>query len=233
MTAQTSVAAASLVRCVDVAKTYGHGARAVVALHGATATVRAGDRIAITGPSGSGKSTLLHTLAGLERPTAGTVEWPALGADPAHRPGLIGVVFQGPSLLPPLTVLENVALPLVLAGETDSVARARALAALITLNISELAHKLPEELSGGQAQRAAVARVLASGPALILANEPTASLDHEAASQVTSVLIAAADELGAALLIATHDQAVASRLPVNWQVRDGALHVPPRSGGTS
>ena len=91
-----------IVRCDQVAHTYGSGATAVVAVHGVTCEVQAGTRLAITGPSGSGKSTLLHLMAGLEDPTSGAMSWPALGGDPTGRPGLIGVVFQGPSLIPAL-----------------------------------------------------------------------------------------------------------------------------------
>ena len=214
---------ALLVRTVAVAKTYGVGPQAVVALHGATCEVSPGARIAISGPSGSGKSTLLHLLAGLERPTAGSVTWPALGERPASRPGLIGMVFQGPSLLPPLDVAENVALPLVLAGRRDQEARPLALAALAALGIEDLAGKLPEELSGGQAQRVAVARVLASRPSLIVADEPTGQLDRATAAHVMAVITAAANELGAALVVATHDPDVARLLPTRWTVRHGSL----------
>src|SRR5207244_2437366 len=105
-----------LVRVVGVARTFGRGPVAVVAVHGTSCEIRIGARLALTGPSGSGKSTLLHLLAGLDEPTVGTITWPVLGPRHQHRPGLIGVVFQGPSLLPPLDVAENVALPLLLAG---------------------------------------------------------------------------------------------------------------------
>jgi putative ABC transport system ATP-binding protein len=221
-----------LVRAVEVSKTYGTGPQAVVALHAVSCEVRRAARVAITGPSGSGKSTLLHVLAGLELPTVGNVSWPALGDLRDHRPGLIGMVFQGPSLLPPLNVMENTALPLVLGGEDDRDARRRAAHALRTVGVEDLANKLPEELSGGQSQRVAVARVLASSPALIVADEPTGQLDQDASAHVLTVLVAAADELGAALLVATHDDRVADRLHTRWAVRDGALEAPTISDGT-
>ena len=161
------------------------------------------------GPSGSGKSTLLHLLAGLDRPTADG-RWPASGR-PAVRPGL-GVVFQGPSLVPALDVVENVALPLLLAGVDEPEAVERAAAALDRLELGGLAGALPEELSGGQAQRVAVARVLAGRPGPVLADEPTGQLDRDERDQVVDVLLAAADELGAALVVSTHDEAVAARL---------------------
>jgi putative ABC transport system ATP-binding protein/lipoprotein-releasing system ATP-binding protein len=215
-----------LVRCTGAARTYGEGAAATVALRPADCSVVAGQRIALVGPSGSGKSTLLHLMAGLDRPTLGTVEWPALGPPAALRPGPVGVVFQGPSLLAPLTVLENVALPLVLGGETDAAARERARGALARLDLGELADKLPEELSGGQAQRVAVARALGGEPRLLLADEPTGQLDGASAATVVDVLLAAAAHAGAALVVATHDRAVADRLDERWQLHSGALTLP-------
>lgn len=212
-----------LVECVAAARTYGRGSAAVVAVHGAQATVRRGDRIALTGPSGSGKSTLMHLMSGLDTPTAGAVSWPAWPGSPVGRPGSLGVVFQGPSLLPALDVLENVALPLLLAGVPEAAATLRAGAALATLGIGGLATKLPAEVSGGQAQRVAVARVLAAAPALILADEPTGQLDRAAADRVVGVLLDAADELDAALVIGTHDEAVAARLGRRWRMADGRL----------
>lgn len=225
------IAGVPLAEARSLSKTYGSGTQAVVALHGATCEVRPGARIAIIGPSGSGKSTLLHLLAGLEQPTAGSVTWPALGDSRDRRPGLIGMVFQGPSLLPPLDVTENVALPLILAGADDRDARRGALAALDTLGIGDLAGKLPEELSGGQSQRVAVARVLASRPALIVADEPTGQLDHTTAFHVMTVMIAAAAELSAALVVATHDPRVAALLSTRWSVHDGALGTDSAPGG--
>src|ERR1700730_5380727 len=119
-----------LVRCTDVARTYGTGRAAVVAVRGVSCEVNAGEGIAIVGPSGSGKSTLLHLMAGLDDPTTGAISWPALGDRSALRPRLVGVVFQGPSLLAPLDVEENVALPLVLGGTDPALAAAAARIAL-------------------------------------------------------------------------------------------------------
>ncbi len=213
----------SLVRCTDLAMTYGAGNRAVVAVHSVTCMVEPGQRIAVTGPSGSGKSTLLHLMAGLVRHTSGALSWPGLGGSPAGRPGRVGVVFQGQSLLPALDVVENVQLPLLLAGADVGSARSAAVDALCLLGIGELASQLPEELSGGQAQRVAVARVLAARPRLILADEPTGQLDQDSAERVISVLLAAADELDAAVVVATHDEIVADRLAEHWRMRDGRL----------
>jgi putative ABC transport system ATP-binding protein len=135
------------------------------------------------------------------------------------------MVFQGPSLIPALNVVENVALSLLLAGAARDEALRRALGALDRLGIGELARKLPEELSGGQAQRVTVARVLTCRPSLILADEPTGQLDHEAGGRVVSVLLEATDELGAALVVATHDPTVATRLTERWRMVDGRLAV--------
>ncbi|MFL6252834.1 MAG: ABC transporter ATP-binding protein [Actinomycetes bacterium] len=212
-----------LVRCDGVARTFGEGTRAVVAVHGVDCQVLAGERIAVTGPSGSGKSTLVHLLAGLDAPTHGTVCWPALGDRAALRPGPVGVVFQGPSLLAPLDVAENVALPRLLAGADEAEARAAAGRALDRLGLADLAAKLPEELSGGQAQRVAVARVLAGQPRLILADEPTGQLDHTTGTAVVQALLAAAGVLGAALVLTTHDSVIAGLLPTRWTMADGRL----------
>lgn len=215
-----------LIECTDVAHTYGSGRTAVVAVHGVNALVTSRTRVALTGPSGSGKSTLLHMMAGLVPATNGTLTWPTWGEQPSKATGRIGIVFQGPSLLPALDVLENVAFPLLIADVSDRVARGYATEALKALGLGELAHQLPETLSGGQAQRVAVARVLASAPELILADEPTGQLDHQAAALVIDVLLRASEELGAALVISTHDPVIAARLPERWTMRDGAMLLP-------
>jgi putative ABC transport system ATP-binding protein len=212
-----------VVQARDVARTFGKGPLAVVAVHGVSCAVHAGERIAITGPSGSGKTTLLNLLAGLDTPTAGTVEWPAIGTIDHLRPGPIAVVFQGPSLMFPLDVVENVALPLLLQGVDRRAARSDAMAALERLGLAAVASKLPEELSGGQAQRVAVARVLAGHPQLILADEPTGQLDQTNAALVVDALIATATQLGAALVVNTHDLTVADRLDVRWSMHGGRL----------
>jgi ABC-type lipoprotein export system ATPase subunit len=212
-----------LARCTDVTRTYGSGAGEVRALRGVSCTLRPGVQVALTGPSGSGKSTLLHLLAGLDSPTSGTIAWPGLDGSPEGRPGLIGMVFQGPSLLPPLDVAENIALPLLLAGFTETQAQKRAMAALHDVGLDELAARLPEELSGGQAQRIAVARALAVRPRVILADEPTGQLDSAHAAQVVGLLLDAATMLGAALVLSTHDLTIAERLPERWRMADGLM----------
>ncbi|HEV7534201.1 MAG TPA: ATP-binding cassette domain-containing protein, partial [Acidimicrobiia bacterium] len=168
-------------------------------------------------------------LAGLDVPTVGTVTWPALGECHQLRPGPVAMVFQGPSLLPPLDVAENVALPLLLAGVPAAEAAEAAGRALDRLGLEDLSAKLPEELSGGQAQRVAVARALAGRPRLILADEPTGQLDHATGAAVVDALLETAAALGAALVVATHDPRVALRLSTRWTMADGRLVVPEGS----
>lgn len=215
-----------LVRCDDAGHTFGSGSAAVVAVHGATCVVREHDRIALVGPSGSGKSTLLHLMAGLEEPTSGHVGWPALSEDYYVRAATIGVIFQSPSLIPDLDVSENINLPLLVAhgsGGHDERTAALIREAMADVGVDDLASRLPEELSGGQAQRVAVARVLAQAPRLILADEPTGQLDSRTAHHVIDVLLDAAHRLDAALVIATHDPTVAERLATTWTMHEGRL----------
>jgi ABC-type lipoprotein export system ATPase subunit len=212
-----------LVRCEGAARTYGSGSTATVALQPTDCEVYPGARIALMGPSGSGKSTLLHLMAGLDEPSLGEVSWPGIGARAELRPGRVAVIFQGPSLLPPLTVTENVALPQILGGRSHDQARRDAGSALDLLDLLDLGDKLPEEISGGQAQRVAVARALAGEPTLVLADEPTGQLDHASGAVVVDVLLAAAEHSGAALIVSTHDPSVAERLPERWELEGGAL----------
>lgn len=212
-----------LVVCQDVGRTFGAGAAAVVAVHGTSCTVEQGARIAIAGPSGSGKSTLLHLLAGLEQPTRGELHWPQFGTAREQLARHIGVIFQGPSLVPALDVAENVALPLVLAGVEDEEVKGRVDQAMDLVGVDELAGKLPEELSGGQGQRVVVARVLAQRPRLVLADEPTGQLDLATGQHLVDVLLAAAEEIGAGLLVTTHDRAVVERLHTHWFMHEGRL----------
>jgi putative ABC transport system ATP-binding protein/lipoprotein-releasing system ATP-binding protein len=212
-----------LAEAIDVKRVFGTNGSRVVALQHATCRIERGDRIALVGPSGSGKSTLLHLLGALDEPTSGTVRWPALGEPETLRPSKISFVFQTESLLSPLTVLENIEVPRLLAGSTAEEARLEASEILEALDLSELADKLPEEISGGQAQRAAVARSLITQPALILADEPTGQLDHRTAKHLLDLLLRRLKGSDAALVIATHDPAVASRMETQWTMDHGVL----------
>jgi ABC-type lipoprotein export system ATPase subunit len=217
--------AEALAQIQNGGRTYSRGKTQVVALASATCTVLPGDRIALVGPSGSGKSTLLHLLGGLDTPTSGTVSWPALGARETLRPTQVGLVFQTQSLLAPLTVVENVEIPLLLGSASVEKARAAALDALDRIGLIAIADKLPEELSGGQAQRVAIARALATHPRLILADEPTGQLDHPTAQHLFDVLLASLENTDIALVVATHDFSVAERMQKAWHMQHGILEV--------
>jgi putative ABC transport system ATP-binding protein/lipoprotein-releasing system ATP-binding protein len=216
-----------LVEAYDLTRTYRVGDELVVAVAHADCVIPSGARIALEGRSGSGKSTLLQILGGIETPTAGTIAWPALGPRETLRPRRIAFVFQRESLLAPLTVLENVALPLILAGAIADDARAEALDALERFDLAELREKLPEELSGGQSQRVAFARAIAQRPRLVLADEPTGQLDTETAERFLTTALASLDRDGTALVVATHDARVAARMRVRWRMERGRLETAP------
>jgi ABC-type lipoprotein export system ATPase subunit len=209
----------------NAGRTYSRGKMPVAALVSATCVIQPGDRIALVGPSGSGKSTLLHLLAGLDTPTSGSISWPVLGLRETLRPRKVGLVFQVPSLLAPLTVVENVEIPLLLGQDSAEKARSAALNALDRIGLRSIAEKLPEELSGGQAQRVAVARALVSQPKLLLADEPTGQLDHPTAQRLFDVLLESLTGTETALVVATHDRAVAERMHKIWQMQHGVLEV--------
>ncbi len=215
----------SLVTATEAGRSFASGDRTLTALRPASFTIAPGARIALTGPSGSGKSTLLALIAGLDTPSTGRIAWPALGPRESLRPLAVGMAFQAPSLLPMLNVVENVSLPLALAGQAGQ-AEAAASAALASLGLLDLAGKLPTTLSGGQAQRVALARALAVHPRLLLADEPTGQLDHATAAALFDALLAALEGTDTALLVATHDAAVAMRFPTRWHLDHGRLATP-------
>lgn len=208
-----------------VTRRFQQGNMDVSALRPASFQVRSGDRIALLGPSGSGKSTLLHLMADLDRPSTGQLTWPALGPSGALRPKHIGMVFQAPSLIPTLSAVENVEVPLRLVG---GVSRPRevAMQMLEVLGLAAVADKLPDELSGGQAQRVALARAVVLKPPLVLADEPTGQLDQPTARQTIETLLNSIDGSDAALVIATHDPMVAERMKVTWLMDHGTLRAP-------
>ncbi|MFI5286681.1 MAG: ABC transporter ATP-binding protein [Candidatus Dormibacteria bacterium] len=211
----------SVMVCDSVSRSFGD----VHAVRHVCCVLEAGQRVVIVGPSGSGKSTLLHIIAGIEVPSSGSVSWPSLGPREELRPRHVALIFQAPSLLAPLDVLENVALPLVLAGVHADDSKRAAHEALSRLSLDDLANRLPQELSGGQAQRVAVARVIAGRPRLVIADEPTGQLDHRTGARMLDVLDAAVDEIGAALVLSTHDPRVAARFDARWTMSDGRLVV--------
>lgn len=209
-----------------VSRSYEQGGMPVAAVVSATFRLQAQDRIALVGRSGSGKSTLLHLMAGLDVPSSGTIAWPALGPPETLLSEKIALVFQAPSLLEPMTVSENVALPLLLAqasGDIDAMVRA----ALATFGLEELARKLPEELSGGQMQRVALARAIVGSPSVILADEPTGQLDQPTGHALLDALIAHLAGSSTALVIATHDPSIAERMDTIWRIERGVLIASP------
>ena len=188
--------------------------------------IGAGEAVGLVGPSGSGKSTLLMVMAGLERPDAGTVlvagemltklDEDALAR---FRGRNVGIVFQSFHLIPTMTALENVAVPLELAGVTDADERARAELAAVGLG-DRLAH-YPAQLSGGEQQRVALARALAPNPAILVADEPTGNLDEETGKQIVELLFKGHEERGTTLVLVTHDAALAARCGRVVRMRSG------------
>ena len=204
------------------------------ALRGVDLDVAAGEVLAVTGPSGSGKSTLLHVMAGVLVPDAGRVDYHGgettqdiAALDEAARSRLrlkeFGFIFQFGQLLPDLSALDNVTIPLLLAGTPRRRALAQARETLGELGLSEHLDKRPTQLSGGQAQRAAVARALVTGPRILFADEPTGSLDSLAAERTMEVLLASVRSRGASLVIITHDARVAAYADREVTVRDGRI----------
>jgi putative ABC transport system ATP-binding protein len=197
-------------------------------LRGVDLAVAAGETVSIVGPSGSGKTTMMMVIAGLERPSAGRVvvagkDLGGLGEDQLARlrRDHIGIVFQAFHLIPTMSALENVAVPLELAGRRDAFARAKAALEAVGLG-QRLAH-YPGQLSGGEQQRVALARASAVGPKLLLADEPTGNLDAETGRQVIDLLFDLAGRHGATLLLITHDPALASRCSRGVEMLDGRL----------
>jgi putative ABC transport system ATP-binding protein len=200
----------------------------VRALDGVSFTVASGSSVAITGPSGGGKSTLLGVIGGLAQPTSGTVR---IGdshiselseSDRSDfRRSHIGFVYQADNLLPFLTLLENVGLQIALNGQ--SAGTGKSLAALANLGLAGLAYRLPDHLSGGQRQRAAVARAIVHQPEIILADEPTGALDTANAVGVIDLLLSMQREIGATLIMVTHDRDAARRLDRQIYLRDGRV----------
>lgn len=217
-----------MIRLDHVSRTVTSGAGPLTILHPTSLTIDAGRTVAITGPSGSGKSTLLGLLAGLDAPTSGSVfidgvNISALGEEALARlrGEKIGIVFQFFHLIPSLTALENVLVPLELAGVAD--ARARATALLDEVGLSQRGHHYPSQLSGGEQQRVAIARALANDPAILLADEPTGNLDSTTGRHVIDLLLSVNRRQGWTLVLVTHDRELAAMADEVIAMRDGRV----------
>ncbi len=197
-------------------------------LRGIDLDIQPSEALGLVGPSGSGKTSLLMLLAGLERATGGSIDFDgqtitSLDEDSLARirRSRIGIVFQAFHLIPTMTALENVAVPLELAGRRDAMPRAEA--ALDSVGLSHRLTHLPSRLSGGEQQRVAIARAFAPEPALLLADEPTGNLDHATGEQVIALLFALRERTGTSLLLITHDPALAARCDRRIHLADGKI----------
>jgi putative ABC transport system ATP-binding protein len=217
-----------VIKVENLTKTYTMGESEVLALRGVSLVVRDGEFVALMGPSGSGKSTLMHLLGCLDRPSAGRywldgqdVGGLSRGEQAAVRNEQIGFVFQTFNLLPRLSALENVAMPLTYRGRLKGI-REQAAEALERVGLADRLHHRPTELSGGQRQRVAVARALVTSPALILADEPTGNLDSKTGSDIMALLTELNGE-GLTIILVTHDLTVAGYAKRVLQMQDGVF----------
>lgn len=218
------------VRLEGVGKTYNTAAGDVTALRDISWSVPAGSAVAIMGPSGCGKTTLLNMLGGMDRPTGGQI-WVAdtdvtgmtERALESYRLRQVGFVFQFFNLIPSLSALENLELPMVLAGIPHDQRRGRATSLLATVGLVEKGHKRPDELSGGEQQRVAICLALVNDPPLILADEPTGNLDSANVEIITNLLVSLSTKRGKTVIVSCHDPKVVEAFPKVYRMRDGVF----------
>jgi putative ABC transport system ATP-binding protein len=227
----------SAIECRGLRKDYRRGDQVIHTLMGVDLSIEAGGFVALMGPSGSGKTTLLNLLAGIDRPTAGSIE--VGGTDIARlgrtalarwRSGHVGYVFQLYNLVPVLTAYENVELPLLLHPMSRGERHRRVAEALELVGLADRHAHLPRQLSGGQEQRVAIARAIVTRPSLLLADEPTGDLDRESAGQVMDLLARLNRELGQTLVMVTHDPATAARAARTVRLDKGLVIDAPSHG---
>jgi putative ABC transport system ATP-binding protein len=235
MFAMTSPSPGPSVELIELCKSYQEGERLHSVLDSATASIAGGERVAILGPSGSGKSTLLNLISGTDLPDAGTVRVDGVDvtaltehARTLFRRKHVGFVFQFFNLLPTLTVLENLLLPLELTGARDPEGEERARGLLERVGMVDRADTFPDRLSGGEQQRVALARALVHRPGLLLADEPTGNLDQDLAEHVGELLEELAASQGTTLVVVTHSRELAARMDRTLRVDHGKLVEAPR-----
>jgi ABC-type lipoprotein export system ATPase subunit len=225
-----SAAGLAGVRLDHVDKTYSTGAGEVTALRDISWSVPTGAAVAIMGPSGCGKTTLLNMLGGMDRPTGGRILVDDLDltamderAMEAYRLRRVGFVFQFFNLIPSLSAMENLELPMVLAGTPHEERRGRATSLLATVGLLEKGHKRPDELSGGEQQRVAICLALVNDPPLILADEPTGNLDSANVEIITNLLVSLSTKRGKTVIVSCHDPKVVEAFPKVYRMRDGVF----------
>jgi lipoprotein-releasing system ATP-binding protein len=219
-----------IINCINLSKSYHDGSKSLDVLKNINFSINAGDRIAIVGPSGSGKSTFLHLLGGLDKPTSGQVfqagfDWQKLSEKERCklRNKDLGFVYQFHHLLPEFSAIENVAMPLLLAGVSVIIAKDRAKEILNDVGLSaRLTHK-PSQLSGGERQRVAIARALVHRPICVFADEPTGNLDQTTAQMVFDHMLSLNEKYNTALIVVTHDRQMAGQMDKVLELRAGNL----------
>ena len=221
-----------IINCRHLSKSYRDGSLSVDVLKDIDFSIHKGDRIAIIGPSGSGKSTLLHLLGGLDKPTQGHVfqqgvDWQSLAEKQRCklRNKQLGFVYQFHHLLPEFSALENVAMPLLLAGISVEIAKDQAADILEQVGLAARAHHKPSQMSGGERQRVAIARALVHQPQGVFADEPTGNLDHATAVNVFELMLNLNEKFNTALVIVTHDQQLAGRMSKVVALQEGTLSI--------
>lgn len=221
-----------VLQCISVNKSFRDAGLSVDVLSDINLSISAGERIAIVGSSGSGKSTLLHLLGGLEEPTQGEV-W-VVGKKISElnqaqrgmwRNQNLGFIYQFHHLLPEFTALENVAMPLLIRGTNPTEAKKQAIELLEKVGLGKRIEHKPGEMSGGERQRAAIARALVTKPRCVLADEPTGNLDRHTADQVYQIMLELNAEIKTSLVVVTHDEALAHRMDKIYHIKDGKLQI--------
>jgi predicted ABC-type transport system involved in lysophospholipase L1 biosynthesis ATPase subunit len=220
-----------IIEIAGLVKEYGPPSARISVLRGLDLTIQRGERVALLGKSGSGKSTLLNLLGGLDEPTSGTVivDGHDLGNMTAneradYRLGVVGMIFQAFYLVPTRSAVENVEMPMILAGELRPVRRDRAAAALHAVGMSHRVEHTPAQLSGGERQRVAIARALVNRPKLLLADEPTGNLDTQTGKEVIALILDYVRSSGATMILVTHDEELADRCATRiLHMQDGVI----------